>query len=57
MKIRNTPDIKLSAIEEDVHQGDVFFIGEVKFIRDEKGNVGSFTVSNGRTRGIRFDRI
>ncbi len=37
--------------------GDVFFIGQVEFARDKAGRVTSFDVSNGRTRGIRFDRL
>ncbi len=55
LKIRNTPDIELSAIEEDVYKGDVFFIGELQFMRDQRGAVNGFEVSNGRTKGIRFE--
>ena len=56
LKLRNTEDVELSAIEEDSYRGDVFFISQVDFQRDGTGKVTSFTVSNGRTKGIRFDR-
>ena len=55
--IRNTEDIELTPVEEDSFSGDAFFIGEMKFLRDEAGNVTGFTVSNGRTRGIRFGKV
>jgi len=54
--IRNTPDIELSVIKEDVYKGDVFFIGELAFVKDDAGLVTGFTASNGRTRGIFFER-
>jgi len=55
--IRNTEDIKLNPTEEDSFRGSVFFIGEMEFLRDDAGRVTGFSVSNGRTRGIRFERI
>jgi CubicO group peptidase (beta-lactamase class C family) len=54
--IRNTREIKLSPVEEDSFKGDVFFINQVDLIRDEKGGISGFAVSNGRTRGILFKR-
>ncbi len=33
-----------------------FPISEVKFIRDEDGNIKGFEASNGRTRGVYFER-
>lgn len=54
--IRNTKDIELSALKEDNFKGDIFFIGEVAFIRDPGGQVTGFTVANGRTRGIWFEK-
>jgi CubicO group peptidase (beta-lactamase class C family) len=56
LKIRNTADIELSPMEEDSFSGDVFFITEMEFTRDAGGRVTGFDVSNGRTKGIRFDR-
>jgi hypothetical protein len=55
--IRNVKEIKLSCIKEDVYKGDVFFIGELAFERDEAGRLTGFTVSNGRTRGIQFNKL
>jgi CubicO group peptidase (beta-lactamase class C family) len=57
LHIRNTKDIKLTPVEKDSFRGDVYFIGTMEFQRDDQGNVTGFTVSNGRTRGIRFERI
>ena len=53
---RNLKDIKLSPIEDDTFSGDVFFMGEVAFKKSEKGDINAFTVSNGRTKGIYFQR-
>jgi hypothetical protein len=56
LKLRNTKDVELSAIEKDSYRGDVFFISQVDFQRDGAGKVASFTVSNGRTKGVRFEK-
>ncbi len=53
---RNMEDITLSPTEEDTFSGDVFFIGEVAFRRDRQRNIYAFTVSNGRTKGVYFER-
>ena len=52
--LRNTKEIELSVIKEDVYTGDVFFIGELAFLKDPAGRVSGFTLANGRTRGIQF---
>lgn len=49
--------IELSPVEEDTFSGDVFFIGEVAFMRGPDGAVTGFTVSNGRTKGVQFYRF
>lgn len=54
--IRNTPEIELSVLKEGVYTGDVFFIGELAFLKDDAGGVSGFTASNGRTKGILFER-
>jgi CubicO group peptidase (beta-lactamase class C family) len=54
---RNLEPIELSPVEEDNFTGDVFFMGEVTFIRGADGAVIGFTVSNGRTKGVQFDRF
>lgn len=56
LKIRNTEEIELSPIREDLYKGNVFFIGELEFLRDSRGSVSGFEVSNGRTAGIAFER-
>ena len=55
--IRNTEPVKLDALKVDLYKGDVFFLSEVKFMRDEAGGVTGFEASNGRTKGIRFERF
>ena len=54
--IRNTEEIELSSVKEDVYKGDIYFIGELAFERNPAGMVTGFAASNGRTRGIRFER-
>jgi CubicO group peptidase (beta-lactamase class C family) len=53
---RNLKDIKLSPTEEDTFSGDIYFMGEVAFQRNDGKLVVGFTVSNGRTEGIVFER-
>lgn len=53
---RNLKDIKLSATENDTFSGDIYFMSEVAFKKDQNGNVEAFTVSNGRTKGIYFSK-
>ena len=55
--IRNTKEITLSPLEENSFKGDVFFISEMEFLRDDSGQVNAFKVSNGRTRNIHFKKI
>ncbi|MCK5137959.1 MAG: beta-lactamase family protein [Bacteroidales bacterium] len=56
LHIKNTKEIKLSPIEENTFKGDVFFISELVILKDDGGEVKAFTVSNGRTRGIYFEK-
>ena len=55
VSLRNWEDIDLTPTEEGSFSGSVFFIGEMKF-NIENGNATSFTVSNGRTKGVLFVR-
>jgi CubicO group peptidase (beta-lactamase class C family) len=50
-------DITLTARSEDKFTGGVFFMREVEFVRGEDGTVTGFTVSNGRTRGVMFEKV
>lgn len=52
---RRLGDIKLAPSKVDVF-GSGFPVGEIAFTRDEEQRVNGFTVSNGRTRGVRFDK-
>ena len=54
--IRNTQEIELSALKKDSYKGDIYFIGELVFQRDNSGRVSGFTAANGRTRGIVFEK-
>jgi hypothetical protein len=54
--LRNTEPVNLSAIKKDTYKGDVYFIGELVFQRDNRGQLTGFTASNGRTKGIRFEK-
>ncbi len=54
--IRNTEEIELSAMKKDSYKGDIYFIAEVVFQRDNRGQVSGFTAANGRTRGIVFEK-
>ena len=54
--IRNTKEVELSAMKEDTYKGDIYFIGELVFQRDNSGRVTGFTAANGRTRGIVFEK-
>ena len=55
--LRNTPEVKLDALKVDQYKGDVYFLTDIKFTRDEAGKWTGFEASNGRTRGIRFDKL
>jgi CubicO group peptidase (beta-lactamase class C family) len=54
--LKNTKEIELSALKKDSYKGDIFFIGELVFQRDNSGQVSGFTAANGRTRGIVFEK-
>jgi hypothetical protein len=47
----------LPNLKKDIYKGNVFFIGEVEFQRDKSGSVTGFKASNGRTKGIGFERL
>lgn len=54
--MRNFEDIELTTAEKDIFNASVFFINEMEFKRDEQGNIIGFDVSNGRTKGIYFEK-
>lgn len=54
------PDITLTPAEdegEDAFEGDVWFFGAARFVRDEGGRATEMRVSNGRVRDLRFLRL
>ncbi|HEX9728268.1 MAG TPA: serine hydrolase domain-containing protein [Gemmatimonadales bacterium] len=50
-------EIVLTPKKEDQFSGSASFFGTVDFVRGEDGAVTGFTVSNGRTRGIMFEKV
>ncbi len=48
--------IELNPTREDEFSGE-FPLGSITFIKDNEGNYTGFTVSNGRTRGVLFEKI
>jgi len=53
---RRHGDIKLSPEKKDVFSGNIWFIGEVQFERNEAGDVTGMRVSNGRVRRLLFEK-
>jgi hypothetical protein len=47
--------VKLTATDEDSFGGG-FPVAEVKYLRDENGKIKGFNISNGRARGIYFEK-
>ena len=54
---RNMEVITLTPADTDGFSGDIFFLNEVEFKRNSAGNIEGLTVSNGRTKGILFNRL
>jgi len=54
--LRNFEDIALSTVEKDNFTADVFFIQEMVFTRDDSGAITGFKISNGRTKGVLFEK-
>ena len=48
--------IQLNPAQEDEFAGG-FPVGNISFIKNGKGDITGFTVSNGRTRGVLFEKI
>jgi len=54
--LRNLEDIELSTSEKDNFSADVFFIQEMIFKRNDEGTINGFEISNGRTKGVSFEK-
>jgi hypothetical protein len=50
----NLEEIKMEPIEKDSFNGSIYFMGKIIFNRNKKGEIESFSVSNGRTKDILF---
>jgi CubicO group peptidase (beta-lactamase class C family) len=50
----NLEQIKMEPIEKDSFNGSIYFMGKIIFNRNKKGEIESFSVSNGRTKDILF---
>jgi CubicO group peptidase (beta-lactamase class C family) len=55
-ELRNFEDIELNTAEKDNFSADVFFIQEMVFKRNGQGAINGFEISNGRTKGVSFDK-
>jgi CubicO group peptidase (beta-lactamase class C family) len=54
---RRDRGLGLSPKQKDAFTCGEWYVGEVSFGRDGDGHVASMTVSNGRVRNLRFDRV
>ena len=54
---RRHGDFALTPKEKDVSASGEWWIGKVRFGRDQDGHVGSMSLSNGRVRNLRFERV
>jgi CubicO group peptidase (beta-lactamase class C family) len=50
----NLEEIKMEPIEKDSFNGNMYFMSKIIFNRNKKGEIESFSVSNGRTKNILF---
>lgn len=53
---RRHGDIELKPLEKDAFQGNQWFFGETKFIRNEAGDITGMRVSNGRVRNLLLEK-
>lgn len=56
LRHRRLDDVKLTPAKEDRFAGGMP-IAEAEFVRDDDGRVTGMLASNGRTRGVRFERV
>ena len=54
---QRTSDIELSPLKPDVFSGNQYYFRQVEFKRDGQGVITGFTVSNGRVRNLKFNKI
>ena len=50
-------DIELSPLKPDVFSGNQYYFRQVEFKRNEQGIITGFTVSNGRVRNLKFNKL
>ena len=50
-------DFKLNPTKKDMFTGDVWYFGQVEFIRDSNNRITGCNVSNGRVRNLYFKKI
>lgn len=50
-------DFNLMPIKKNLFNGQVWFFGQIEFIRDENNSVSGFKVSNGRVRNLHFEKV
>ncbi len=49
--------IRLDPIDKDQFLGDIWFFGNLEFMRDQNGIINGFMVSSGRVKNISFDKV
>ena len=54
---RRRGKIGLTPTSGDEFVGDAWYFGEVRFERDDEGQVATMLVSSGRVRDVRFERM
>jgi len=50
-------DFNLDPVKEDVFTGDVWFFGQIEFLRDDNNLITGCKVSNGRVRNLYFKKL
>jgi CubicO group peptidase (beta-lactamase class C family) len=49
-------DMKLTPLRQDVFQTSAWYLGEVEFLRNKANQITGLRASNGRVRGVKFEK-
>jgi hypothetical protein len=50
-------DIGLTIAKQDMFTGDIWFFGQIEFVRGEAGEISGCQISSGRVRNVKFEKI
>ncbi len=50
-------DFNIIPVKQNRFTGDVWFFGQIDFVRDENNTISGFKVSNGRVRNVYFEKV